>query len=423
MNKEKKVLDNGLTVTTIRKPHTNTVVIGYSVKAGSHQEEGFPIGIAHFVEHMFFKGTTSRTNIEINQTSTGMGGQINAFTNFEETRYMVVVPKPYWEKGFELLNDVLWNSVFPEEGIELEKSVVCDEIAMYQDDGVSYVMDSLHSHWMRDHPNRQTVLGTMESVMSITRDDILAFVKKYYRPDNMNLVIMGDIEHDDILTAMDQVNIPTSTGALIRTSSPYKGNKRRTHDLEFLKRGSDQAITGFSFFAPSVHDKDSVAMEVFATLFGGNESSRLYRILREERGYAYHLMTQYDYQDDIGFVQGYVGSGQQHIDSIKSVVLEELKHISTNGVTDEEFERTISYLKGGFLLSMDSPYAIFDHVTEMLLYEEETDPQEYIRKIDEVRKEDIERLARIYAKPENVQFVFLKSKKKFNFGWNRFFNK
>ena len=401
----------------MRKEHTNTVIIGYSVKAGAHNEDGFPLGTAHFLEHMMFKGTKRLSNIEINRRVTGMGGHMNAFTNFEETRYYVVVPKPCWKEGFDLLNQVMWEATLPEQEMDVEKDVVLDEIMMYRSDSLSLIMDTLHGAWMRHHPNRQTVLGVPDSVASITRKDLLRFVDTYYRPENMNLVVMGDIDHAEVVAITEGIAMRENGVGHLAPLKPYQ-SPDISKDLLVEKGAIDQAITAFSFVAPSIHHQDAVAMDVLAVILGGNEGSRLYQVLREERGYAYQVMVQYDSHDDIGFVQGFVGSAPEHAEEIRRVILEELLDIETNGLTDEEFERTMAYLRGSFLLSIDSPHAVFDHVAEMLRYDEDIRPETYLTKLDALKKEDIQRVVREHARTEDVLFGFLKPKPR---GWKRLF--
>lgn len=383
-------LPNKSKVAVIEKPHSFGVAIAINITAGSFDEVGFPQGTAHFVEHMVFKGTTTRTAREINQSVNSVGGQLNAATGYEETKYFVSIPSTHWEVAFEILKDILANPIFPEDELERERNVILEEIKMYADDPVSSLMDTMQEEMFKDYPQRQNILGTEDSVKSITREDLIRFVKTYYKPENMSFIAVGDIKLEDFYdksstykASYEELPSPEKV-----QFSPFK------MDCQIdIPEDTEQAHFTFVGSGVDIYSKDATAFHVFSSILGANESSRLFQKIREEKGLAYSLFADAEFFSDYGSLIAYVGTNEEYFDEIEELILEEIRDIAENGVSEEELTTTISFLKGRTMMELDSNIQMNDFLSHALTYGLPTDPMKQFEDLDAVTGEDIKRVA------------------------------
>lgn len=383
-------LPNKSKVAVIEKPHSFGVSIAINIAAGSFNEEGFPQGTAHFVEHMVFKGTTTRTAREINQSVNSVGGQLNAATGYEETKYFVSIPSPHWETAFEVIKDIVANPTFPEDELERERNVILEEIKLYSDDPVSSLMDSLQVEMFKDYQERQNILGTEESVKSITRDDLIRFVRTYYKPENMSFIAVGNIRLEDFyeksstyISSYEELPTPEKVPFI-----PYKMDSQID-----IPEDTEQAHFAFVASGVDVNSKDATAFHVFSTILGANESSRLFQKIREEKGIAYSVFADAEFFSDYGSLIAYVGTNEEYFDEIEELILEEIRDIAENGVTEEELSTTISFLKGRTMLDLDNNTLMNDFLSHALTYGLSTDPLSQLEELDAVTGEDLKRVA------------------------------
>lgn len=398
MEQKKTVLPNGLTIVTMEKPHAFTTVLGFSINAGSFDELAFPLGTAHFVEHMIFKGTTSRTNKQINKEINRVGGDLNAYTFYEETKYFSTTPRDSWKIGLDLLLDILWNPTFPEEEIDKERNVILEEIKMYRDDPLSLLFDTLQIHMLKNYEEKQTILGTEESVAEITREDLVRFVNTYYHPSNMTFVATGCINHEELVAALSSFPMERDNQVKVKRREFFQPHLEGSYSYE---ENMEQSYFAFGLFGPQANSEECIPFEVLSTILGGNESSRLFQKIREENGMAYLLSTNTEYLSDYGVMYGYVGTGEEHISEISSIIRKEMKKLSSNGITEEELANTISFMKGRALMEYDSSTALNDYISSAIIYDESTDPLDYLKELSEVTKEDVQRVAQKYFGKDN----------------------
>lgn len=398
MEQKKTRLPNGLTVITVEKPYSYTVATGISVNAGSFNEIGFPAGTAHFLEHMLFKETSSRSNKEINNAINSVGGELNAFTYYEETKYYAVTPKSAWEVGLELITDVVANNTLPEAEIDKERNVIFEEIKMDRDDPMAMVLEALQHRMMEGHPERLNILGTEESVRSITREDLVRFRNTYYHPENLTLVVTGAVTHEAVLEKVKNIKVdfpklaPSTKGLFkqpVLTGS------------ETLLDNAEQSYFNFALFGPNMTDARTAAFEVLSVVLGGNESSRLFTKIREERGIAYMIATNTEYLSDYGAMYGIIGTGEEHFDELEEIIDAEMTNLSNAGITNEELIQAKAFLMGRAMMELESNLAINDYITSARLYNQPTDPQVYMKELEELTLAGVNELAAEYLTLDN----------------------
>lgn len=398
MEQKKTRLPNGLTVITVEKPYSYTVATGISVNAGSFNETGFPAGTAHFLEHMLFKETTSQSNKEINNAINSVGGELNAFTYYEETKYYAVTPKLAWEVGLDLLMDVVANNTLPEDELDKERNVIFEEIKMDRDDPMSMVLEALQRRMMEGYPERLNILGNEESVSNITREDLIRFRNTYYHPENLTLVVAGAVTHEAVLEkvkgfTVDYPKLPATT------KRPFV--QPELTGSETLLDNAEQSYFNFALFGPDMTDSRSAAFEVLSVVLGGNESSRLFTKIREDRGIAYMIATNTEYLSDYGAMYGIIGTGEEHFDELEEIIDAEMTNIANEGISDEELIQARAFLMGRAMMEFESNLAINDYITGAIIYNQPTDPQAYIEELEKLTLEDVKELAAEYLTLDN----------------------
>ena len=394
---------NGLDIYTETIEHAKTVTFSIYVRVGSYNEDKHK-GIAHFLEHMVFKGTKTRDSRDLMEEIEVVGGYINAETSFEHTRYHATVPKEHWKIAADIISDISFKSTIPEEEIDLERTVIQEELKMYKDDSSSYAQDLLFEKMHKSYPNRQSIGGTVESVSKIDRESLIQFKNKYYQPSNMFVVASGKINHDEVVKFMeDNYNIGNNL-AISYDKEEFEPDVLNS-DTESVERNIEQAHLCWGLFAPSSKDKDKFPIDVVSTILGGSTCSRLYQLIREKKGLAYTIETNYCELSDNGMIIGYVGLEDKNLDSVKEIIVEEFERLRKELVDDAELKRAISYIKGNHTISLEKPSAINGYIGSSLINNDSVDPEDYIRGIESVTKEDIQRVCMKYFTPDNWQFT------------------
>lgn len=404
---KKSVLDSGLTVLTTHDKGSQAVTIGFFVNAGSVHEPNGKNGIAHFIEHLFFKGTKKRTSTEISKSIEGIGGIINACTYYDYTKYYVTVPKKFYTVGLDVLCDMITNSIFDSEQIERERKVIFEEIKMYNDDPESRTIEEVYKNIMINHLHRQSIIGTKETVSSITREDILSFIEENYVAGNIILSIIGDIDHDKIVRYINRNYQFNKGNKLVREKCELK--KPNANNIE-INASIEQANLSFGFLGVMEEHKDSAALDVLATIFGGNSSSRLYQKVREERGLVYTISFWSQNYSESGYLCGYAGLDPEYLDEVKEIILNEIEDFKNNVVNDEELNLAKRYIEGTTRISMEKKSVYNDFIAFKELFDYNDDLEDYINRINNVKKEDIIEVANKYLNKENLVMVSLYNK-------------
>ena len=389
---EKSTLGNGVRVVTAPFPQVGSVSCFVMLSAGSRYETADQKGIAHFAEHMFFKGTERRpTARTISTEIDAIGGEFNAFTGKELTGYYVKCAAETRDVALDVLVDMLRNSRFDAEEIDREKGVIVEEMNMYADTPRSYVGNVWERHLYGDQPLGWDIIGTEETIRGATRDTFLGYIDRWYRPERLVVGLggkLGDRLHERLEELLGGV-VAAGTGAAESVVLPEDGSPVRVHTKQ-----SDQAhvVIGARSY-PHGHP-DRYAVQLLSTVLGGGMSSRLFTEVRERRGLAYYVFCANNSYADAGALAAQGGVDLNRIDEAIETIVAELRRIVTEPVPAEELEKARSFAKGRFVLGLESPHAtIMFGLRRELLEGQAVEPEEVLAGLDAVTVEDVQRVA------------------------------
>lgn len=401
----KTVLANGLTIVSEHYEQASSTLLCYWVRAGGHYEEDYPYGVAHFLEHMLFKGTSSRTKEQIPIEIETCGGRIGAGTGTDRTRYYAYMPYDKWKEGITLLTDMVFHSVLPDEEIALEKKVVLEEIHRARDNPREYGSRTLYRLLRAMQPERASNLGTEESVSDLTRDDLLRFHEQFYGAGNIVLAVTGHVRHDELVEYVSRLDIPEP-----RMAAPAKALGKLRHDelggrVVHEARDIRQAQLHWGLYGPDAYDEAKYAGIVAMHLLGGGHASRLWKQVREERGLAYEVWAALSPMVSEGFISGYVGTDPLRVADAKAIIVRELARMRQERITDAELERARNAITGRHLIAQDKPEAMNANIAARSLYGLNTDPRHFAERIRGVTSEDVLAFAEAYLSPERMLVV------------------
>src|SRR3954447_26482167 len=337
-------LDSGLTIATDHVPGARSVAIGVWVAVGSRDEPQELSGVSHFLEHLLFKGTPTRTATDISRAVDRVGGDINAFTSKEYTAYYCRMPRRHAGTGVELLGDVLTRSTLTDADVESERQVILEELAMDDDSPDDVALRTLARQLFGDHGLGRDTAGERETVSSITGGDIRAFFAEHYRAGATTISIAGDVDHDDVVTevAAAFADLPIGDGRIAR-AAPGPSE----HSVE-IDDDSEQVHLAIGGRSVPRGDPDREALDVVNHVFGGGLSSRLFDEIRERRGLAYSVYSATSAYADAGAWSVYAGAMPEHAGEVQRLVVGELQRLVESGITDDELAVAIGYLTGAY---------------------------------------------------------------------------
>lgn len=381
------VLKNGLRVITDHIPHVETVSLGAWYKVGARCETPGNNGISHVLEHMAFKGTTTRTALDISQEIENVGGYLNAYTSKETTAYYARVLKDHTHIAADILSDILQNSTFQEDELNREKGVIIQEIGQSLDTPDDVVFDHFQSTCFQNQPMGRTILGPVENVQNFTRDDIESYMGNHYAADKMVFAAAGNVDHDDLVDKIGGLfdHYPPKKKQAIEPATYHGGDYRQNKDLEQI-----HMVLGFE--GMPIGHKNSHAQMVLSTLLGGGMSSRLFQEVREKRGLVYTIQSFASSYSDAGVFTIYAGTGPDQIKELIPVVIDELRG-ATNGIKSFEMDRAKAQLKAGLLMGLESTSNRCERLAnQMLFHNRHIAASEIVEKIDAVTIADMESL-------------------------------
>ncbi len=343
------IFDNRLTLLTERIPTVRSASIGIWVKRGSRDEQPQHHGVAHFVEHMLFKGTSTRSARDIAVEIDAMGGHLDAFTSHELAGYYAQVLDERLSDAFDLLADLVCNPSFEAKEMERERGVILEEIASAQDDPEDVLFESFLCRFWEDHPMGRPILGTPETVGRLQTGDLRDFVNTIGAADIV-VTAAGNLDHEHMQQLIGErlSGMNPGTGATGR-SRPHA--HAHVHVLE--RQQLEQVQLYIACEAPSGRDDDRFAVQVLNALLGGTVSSRLFQSIREERGLAYSVYSTQAAYSDTGYLLVSAGTRPPHVEQVVSLILEEFRRLQESHVTDEELARVKAHLKGSLVLSLE----------------------------------------------------------------------
>ncbi|ETD87463.1 M16 family metallopeptidase [Rhodobacter capsulatus] len=346
---ELTTLPNGLRIVTERMPGLASASVGVWVLAGGRHERLEQNGIAHFLEHMAFKGTKTRTALQIAEAIEDVGGYINAYTSREATAYYARVLKADVGLALDVISDIVLNSVFDPREIEVERHVILQEIGQALDTPDDIIFDWLQEAAYPDQAMGRTILGPSENIERFGREDFERFVAEHYGPDQMILSAAGAVDHAAIVKQAERLFGPLRPiGAPAVQLARWSGNERRElKDLE-------QVHFALAFEGPGYRDADLYTAQVYATALGGGMSSRLFQKIREERGLCYSIFAQAGAYDDTGMITIYAGTSGEEVADLCGLTIDELKRAAED-MTEAEVARARAQMKAGMLMGLESP--------------------------------------------------------------------
>jgi predicted Zn-dependent peptidase len=385
------LLPNGLRLLTERMPHVRSVSIGVWLARGSRHEPGEQSGIAHFVEHMLFKGTGTRSAEDIAQTIDSIGGQIDAFTAKEYASYYIKVLDEHLPLAVEVLSDIVMRPAFAGEDIEREKKVVLEEIKMVEDTPDDLVHELFTEHFWRDHPLGRPILGTKETVESLDADGLRRYFTRTYSAPHMIVAAVGNIEHahmrDLVGRAFEQ---------LPRTGTPLSETPPRVVPKVVIRNKElEQSHVCLGTSSYQQDHADRYASYVLNTVLGGSMSSRLFQNVREKRGLAYAVFSGLSAYRDTGSMTVYAGCANDAVSELIDVVIAEIRRVKDERMPESELRRAKDHLKGSLMLNLESTSSRMSHLARQEIYfDRQFGLDETLEGVERVTTGDVQRVAR-----------------------------
>ncbi|MEL6521347.1 MAG: pitrilysin family protein, partial [Pseudomonadota bacterium] len=372
-------LANGLRVVTEHMPGLQSASIGIWVDAGGRHERVEQNGIAHFLEHMAFKGTARRTALQIAEEIEDVGGYINAYTSRETTAYYARVLAADVPLALDVITDIVLNPAFDEAEIEVERGVILQEIGQALDTPDDVIFDWLQEAAYPEQPIGRTILGPSERVSHFGRADLSDFVTEHYGPDQMILSAAGAVDHDQIMALAEKLlGHLTPVTSRVATPAQFKGGQKGEI------KGLEQVHFALAFESPGYRDDDVYTAQIYSTLLGGGMSSRLFQEIREKRGLCYSIFAQAGAYADTGMLTIYAGTSAQDIDGLMGLTLDELRR-ATSDLSEAEVARARAQMKAGLLMGLESPSARAERLARVVsIWDRVPAMEETIAKVDAV---------------------------------------
>lgn len=404
---KKTILKNGLRIITAPMRQTKAVSIILATGVGSRYEEKPQNGLSHFIEHMCFKGTKKRpTTLDISKELDSIGANYNAFTSEEETAYFARAEASHFSLILDILTDMVLNSKFATEEIEREKGVIIEEINMYQDLPQRYVQDLAKNLFYGDTPLGRSTAGTVDIVSKFKQIDFLKYRQDFYAPDNMAIVIAGSGNQKKWI---DQIK--EKLGHLkSKKAKNYESAiniQTQSQSLIYPKK-TDQAhlILGLRTF--SRHSKNMPTLRIINNILGDTMSSRLFTEVRERRGLAYYVSSDFNDFDDTGYLAASAGVDVKRVKEAVKVILEEFKKIKTDGITQKELTRAKDNLKGRLYIGLEDSLSVAEFLAEQALLDKSIkSPEQIIKEIQSVDLKAIKTLSQEIFTDKNLNFTII----------------
>lgn len=389
-----KKLQNGIRVVIDSNPKTESISLGVWISVGARYETKEINGISHVLEHMAFKGTTTRSAFDISKEIEDVGGIVNAYTGKDMTAYFVKVLKKDWSLGLDIISDILQNSLMDKEELSREQGVIIQEINMSNDTPDDLIFDLYSQTAYPDQPLGRTILGTPENVRSITSQKLLDYMHTQYTADRLIISVAGDINVDEFIDACNRLftKISTNKGKSAEPAHYVGGEIRKQKANEQVN-----LILGFEGFGYT--DKNYYTVALLASVFGGGMSSRLFQEIREKRGLVYSIYAFNSPEKDTGTFGVYAGTGEKEVAELLPVLCDEINNLADT-LNDVEITRAKNRAKARILMRSEnwSNHAEGNAV-DMIIHGRVVPDTESIQKIDAVTKEDMSKLAhQIFSK-------------------------
>lgn len=407
---QKELLSNGIRIVTEEIQYINSVSLGIWVNVGSRYENIENNGVSHFIEHMLFKGTEKRSAKEIANSIDKIGGQLNAFTSKECTCFYAKVLDTHFDIALDVLADMFFNSNFDTGDIEKEKGVVLEEINMYEDSPEDLVHDLFSQAVWASNPLGMPILGTSESLNSLSRDKILNYFKENYTPRNIVISVVGNFKHKDAVSKIKEYFIKTDDN---RSNYAKKALPRFETEYILKNKVTEQAHLCMGFKGLDIKSENFYPMLVMNNVLGGAMSSRLFQKIREDRGLAYSVFSYPSSFEDCGLFSIYAGTKPGNLKKVTELIMEEIRTVKKEGITEEELYDSKEQLKGSYILGLESTSGRMISIGKSeLLQGRIYSPAEIIEKIDSVDMEHVNKIIQYIFDESNMGAAVIGSLKK-----------
>jgi predicted Zn-dependent peptidase len=381
-------LPNGFRIVTEHMPGLESAAIGIWVTAGARHERPEQNGIAHFLEHMAFKGTETRSALQIAEAIEDVGGYINAYTSREVTAYYARVLRNDVGLAMDVVADILRNPVFDPKEIEVERHVILQEIGQAADTPDDIIFDWLQEKAYPDQALGRTILGETDRVSGFSKDDLATFVSEHYGPDQMILSSAGAVDHDAVVAQAEALfgDLPSRPALIADAAKFHGGESRREKDLE-------QAHLALAFESPGYRDPNFYAAQVYSVALGGGMSSRLFQEIREKRGLCYTIFAQSGAYSDTGMTTIYAGTSGDEIRDLTDLTIDEMKRAAED-MSPAEVARARAQMKAGLLMGLESPSSRTERLARMIqIWGEVPSLEDTVSRIDSVTTGDVRAFA------------------------------
>ncbi len=393
MTIEMTTLASGLRVVTCRMPHLETASLGVWINSGARSELQQEHGLAHFLEHMAFKGTRTRSALEIAEQIEAVGGSVNAMTSFETTDYFARVLREHVPLALDILADILQNPVFSPEDMEREKDVILQEIASLQDSPEDLIFEAAQNAAFPGQTLGRSIMGTPESVRALSRDDLVRYRETAYAAPRMVLAAAGAIDHDAIVARAEA----DFTGFAKQDARPVEP-ARFSGGHCGVTRAIEQCHIVLGYDAPSFRDDAYFTSLIYSVLLGGGMSSRLFQEARERRGLCYDINAFGWGFSDGGFFGVHAATGDAQLEELVEVILTQMRSVALEGPNAAELDRAKAQLKASLLMSLESSEARAAQIArDTLVFGRQLSTEELIGRIEDVTAADVGALAAGFA--------------------------
>ncbi|HVW78606.1 MAG TPA: pitrilysin family protein [Alloacidobacterium sp.] len=404
-NIRRTVLPNGLTILTEKMDHIRSVAMGVWIRAGSRHELPEINGISHFVEHMVFKGTKSRSAQHIAREVDAIGGNLDAFTGKETVCFNIKVLDEHVPVALDVLSDLVLNPVFASDEITRERGVILEEIKMDEDNPDYLVHEIFTQAFWKDHPLGKPILGTKETVRRFERDTLCSYYGQKFHGSNMIFSAAGNIDHDSFVEQVTRRFESLPAGESLTVAVPPKTAARI---ILKNKKSLEQVQLCLGVPAPAISDESRYTVLVLNTILGGGMSSRLFQTVREERGLAYSIYSDLNPYSDTGSLCVYAGTSSDRAIQVVQLVMEQFRRLKSEPLPADELRRAKDQLKGNLLLSLESSMSRMSNLArQQMHFNYFFGMQEILDKVEAITEDEVLAMANHLFQPELVAVTLL----------------
>lgn len=389
-------------------PYLRSAAIGVFIKVGSRHESTNLAGASHFVEHMLFKGTEKRSAREIAETFEGIGGQLNAYTSREYTCVYARTLDEHMDMAMEIIFDMLFNSELAEKDFTTEKEVIIEEINMYEDTPDELIHDIFNRKFWEGHQMGSPILGTMQTISEMKRDDLFNYYREKYIPSNMVIAIAGNIKQEQVKEKIEKIL------QNIKNGQPFSVDDKPQEHSAFINlaaKDTEQVQICLGVPGISYHDEKRYTQNVMSSILGGGMSSRLFQNIREELGLAYSVYSFPSSYSDTGAYCIYIGTGPGKLGKFFAALHEQITKFVNEGVSQQEMARTQQLNKSSMLLGLESVMNRMNRIGKsVLMYDKIISPEEVIDRMYKVDADMVRDFAASLFKPGTLSLAAIGAK-------------